>query len=1174
MLPSNQSIFTRARTHILIALSLLLASISPSWAGLIMVVDDSGGNTLITASGHLDHNALYWALTGYPTDPGTDAGTNPSIGVLQVGPQYGVGNQGRFYRVSGPGSFGSGGDTLYAGTYGLGQVVEIRGNESRLFLDNTAYAFSRIDISNNYPGKSITSLGMKPGIYTWWTDGGPDHPKDSIMLVIGVPLAPVVTPTPKDSQSIALSWSVPSNNGSPVTGYKIRFREIGGNWQNFPFTGTGTSTTVSFLTTSTNYEFEVTAFNARGDGLQGLATASTLAGTSSGSGGPTAPTNIAATAGIETISVAFTPSNGSGVIEYTAACLSASVSPNSLIGVSGSGSPLVIPDAIPGAAYYCDVDATNSGGTTAGATTPTTVTPTFPSPVLLSSVADSAVTLSWNPIPLATGYTVEYRLVGTATWTSWPIPGNGTQTQTTITGLTPGARYEFSVAAQRSLQNPLSTYTGPSATVVTGPPAPVAPVANSDSYSTGKNVRLVVPASGVLVNDTNPNQGTLTASLKVPALHGYAVLSGDGTLSYVPYNDFVGQDSFTYQVVSSTSPTLISNEARVQINVADYAAGQGGTGGASPNGATPLPPIANPDAWTLSSNTPLTVPNAGVIRNDVDPQNYQLVVSVKGQPTHGTLVLSAQGGFTYTPNTGFVGTDTFTYTLSNGVLTSVGTVTLTVQSIQANKPPVGSPDAYLTPMDVILSVPAPGVLGNDYDPEGHVLTVAILNPTSHGVVTLSPQGQLTYYPNKGYTGQDSLTYSVSDGVNTTGPVWVSIKVNPVNATNLPPVARPDAWTTAKGTRITVPSSMGVLLNDSDPEGAPLQARLATYPKNGTFAPIDGGGFVYTPNAGFVGQDTLTYSVSDGQLESKLTTVTLTVNDKNTPPIANPDVFTIHSEELLTVPSPGVLLNDIDPEGHQLQSLLKTLPAHGVFAPMDGGGFTYLPDPGFIGEDRFTYSVNDGELESSVTTVTIRVTDVATNRVPLARADRYIVQQGIALTVPPNGVLLNDRDPNGHPLVAFQSQAPAHGSIHIEHDGSFTYYPNPDFVGQDSFDYYVNDGLRDSKPARVRITVKPSNRAPRTRGSYFQKPATDAVISAETPGLLKYARDPDGNFLTPFIVEYPAHGLLKLNQNGAFTYYPEAGFTGKDTFRWKVTDGLLDSNLGTAVLNCAACNRNE
>jgi hypothetical protein len=1141
-----------------------------------MAVDDTGGNVLVTTSGTLDKNALYWAGQGLDKGiyPGTDAGIAPNLGFFQVGPQNGAGNQGSYYKLIGPSGFGSGGPSSYVGATGRGQTVGIRGAESRLFLDNLAYAFTLINITNNYPGKSITSLGMTPGIYTWWTDGGADHPKDSIMLVIGVPMAPVVTPTPKDSRSIDLSWSVPSNNGSPVSGYKIRYRPVGGSWQSFPFTGTSTTTSVTFLAPSTNYEFEVTAFNARGDGLQGLATASTLAGTSSGGGGPTAPTNIAATPGIETISVAFMPSNGSGAITYTAACLSASVTPNSLIGVSGSGSPLVIPDAIPGAAYYCDVDATDGAGTKAGATTPSTVTPTFPIPVLLATVADSSVTLSWNQIALATGYAVQYRLVGTTTWTTWPLSGNGTQTQTTITGLVPGARYQFSVAPQRSLQVKPFVYSGDPATVVTGPPAPASPIANPDSYSTGKNIRLVVPASGVLINDTNPNQGTLTASLVDAAQHGYATLLGDGTLSYVPYNNYVGQDSFTYQVVSSTSPTLISNKATVQISVADYAAGQGGTGGASPNGSNPLPPIANPDAWTLSSNTPLTVSNAGVIKNDIDPQNYQLVVSVKAQPSNGTLVLDAQGGFTYTPKSGFVGTDTFTYTLSNGVLTSVGTVTLTVQNIQANRPPVGNPDAYLTPMDVILSVPAPGVLGNDYDPEGHVLTVAILNPTTHGAVTLTPQGQLTYYPSKGYIGQDSLTYSVTDGVNTTGPVLVSIKVNPVGPTNLPPVARPDAWTTAKGTRITVQPAKGVLLNDSDPEGALLQARLATYPKNGTFAPIDGGGFVYTPNAGFVGQDTLTYSVSDGQLESKLTTVTITVNDQNTPPIANPDVFTIHSEELLTVPSPGILLNDIDPEGHQLQALLKTLPSHGVFAPIDGGGFTYLPNPGFIGEDSFTYAVNDGELESPGTSVTIRVTNVATNRVPLARADHYVIQQGIALNVPPNGILVNDRDPNGHPLLAFQSQAPAYGSVHIEHDGSFTYYPTPEFVGNDSFVYYVNDGLRDSKPARVRITVKPSNRAPRTRGSYFQKSASASVISLDSPGILKFAADPDGNFLTPFIVDYPSHGLLKLDQNGAFTYYPEAGFTGKDTFRWKVTDGVLDSNLGTAVLNCTTCSRNE
>ncbi|SFG13290.1 hypothetical protein SAMN04488025_11717 [Planifilum fulgidum] len=188
---------------------------------------------------------------------------------------------------------------------------------------------------------------------------------------------------------------------------------------------------------------------------------------------------------------------------------------------------------------------------------------------------------------------------------------------------------------------------------------------------------------------------------------------------------------------------------------------------------------------------------------------------------------------------------------------------------------------------------------------------------------------------------------------------------------LRPIARDDFYTTDEGTPLSVPAP-GVLANDFDFRGLPLTAILISNPSNGTLTFNSDGSFVYTPNAGFTGTDTFTYQASNGVSRSLVATVTITVNATNQPPVANDDSYTTDVDTPLTVPAPGVLANDTDPNGDPLTAQLVDGPANGTLVLNPDGSFTYTPDTGFSGTDSFTYQASDGSALSNVATVTIDV----------------------------------------------------------------------------------------------------------------------------------------------------------------------------------------------------------
>jgi hypothetical protein len=297
-------------------------------------------------------------------------------------------------------------------------------------------------------------------------------------------------------------------------------------------------------------------------------------------------------------------------------------------------------------------------------------------------------------------------------------------------------------------------------------------------------------------------------------------------------------------------------------------------------------PIASNDNYTAQSGAALMVAAPGVLSNDSNSNGGPLSAILVSGTTNGTLTLTSNGSVSYIPNSAFTGTDTFTYQASDGTVQSnLGTVTLTVTS--ANRPPVATNDAYAAQAGSTLTVPSPGVLSNDTDPDGGSLTTVLTSGTTNGTFTLNPNGSFTYVPGAGFTGSDSFSYRASDGTLQSTPVIVTLTVTSGNRV---PVAASDMYGGPAGSALTV-AAPGVLSNDTEPDGGSLSAILVTATTNGTLTLNPSGSFTYVPNAGFTGSDAFSYRASDGALESNTVTVTLTINASTGPFTVSPSAMT-------------------------------------------------------------------------------------------------------------------------------------------------------------------------------------------------------------------------------------------------------------------------------------------
>ena len=667
------------------------------------------------------------------------------------------------------------------------------------------------------------------------------------------------------------------------------------------------------------------------------------------------------------------------------------------------------------------------------------------------------------------------------------------------------------------------------------------PVVTSDNYSTPRETKLVVSAAaGVLHNDTDADNDTLMAVLVSTTENGVLDLNDNGSFTYTPDHGYVGIDTFTYRAFDGIAYSAV---ATVTITVGSNA-----------------PPVVEPDSYSVAENGVLTITARGVLANDTDPDGDAITAVEGSKPVHGVLVLNANGSFIYTPAHNYRGLDSFTYRAFDGMDYSVeATVTITVGS---NTAPIVTADSYATERDTLLTIVAPGVLGNDEDPDNDSMTAVIVSVTAHGFIFLNANGSFTYTPDDGFVGIDSFTYMAFDGMEYSPVATVTIAVG----SNAAPIVEPDSYSVEKDGELVTEAGNGpvrvmrsalppgVLDNDFDPDGDDFIAVRGCDPVHGYFVEFNtNGSFVYRPHQGYVGIDTFTYWAYDGMEYSAEATVTITVGS-NDPPVVAYDNYTTPRDTVLAVAAPGVLHNDYDPDNNTLTGVLAGTAAHGTLVLSDNGSFIYTPDEGFVGIDIFTYVANDGMVDSAVAPVRITV---GQNKAPQVAPDQYGVEKNNRLTVSGSGVLLNDADADHDTLTAVLASTTVHGTLVLRADGSFTYTPAANYMGSDSFTYKANDGYTDSAVATVTISVVDSTLPMGVADEYRSPRKIPLVVRA--PGLLANDSDASGRALTAVLATAPVHGSISLSADGSFIYFPDPDCGCIDTFTYKAGNGSTESD---------------
>ncbi|HHA1898226.1 tandem-95 repeat protein [Enterobacter cloacae] len=694
-----------------------------------------------------------------------------------------------------------------------------------------------------------------------------------------------------------------------------------------------------------------------------------------------------------------------------------------------------------------------------------------------------------------------------------------------------------------------------------------APVTQGENVSTPEDTTLTSSAAqNLLLNDSDPDGdtlsilnysvsgvGTVFTAGQTADLTGYGKLTinADGSYTFVPVADWNGTvPTVTYRVVDGR--TNGATTAQLKITV------------------TPVKDAFD-DSLTTHAGTPVTI---DVFANDKF-SNGDKAITGKTNGAYGTVSIS-NGQVIYTPTSGYVGTDTFTYTVTSGGKTETATVTLTLVN---DAPQVGLAKTGSTAEDTTLTN-GENLLTGASDLNGDALTVksfTVGNTTwaagqtatlaGYGALTLNADGSYTFVPVADWNGNvPQVTYTITDG-RTNGDVTsrLDISVTPVQ----------DAFNDSQTGHGRDPLVIDVFNNDSF-ANSDKAITATTNGAHGTVT-VSNGKVVYTLNDGYVGTDSFTYTVtSGGKTETANVTVTLT-NGAPTG-VVGKTASTAEDQTLTSTALQNLLNGASDPDGDTLKvsaftvgattwaaGQTATLAGYGALTINADGSYTFVPVADWNGSvPQVTYEVTDGR-DNGVQTAAL---DITVTPVQDAHDDSRTAHAGAPVTV---DVLTNDGFTNGDKAITGVTDG-AHGTVSIS-NGQVVYTPTSGYVGNDSFTYTVTSGGIE-ETATVYLTL--TNSAP-TLPHWTAINGEDSPIG--TPGLLlDTSSDADGDTLTvtDFTVNgttwqagetanLAGYGSLTITSDGSVTFIPVADWNGNvPVVTYTATDGR-DNGSVTSTL---------
>ena len=690
------------------------------------------------------------------------------------------------------------------------------------------------------------------------------------------------------------------------------------------------------------------------------------------------------------------------------------------------------------------------------------------------------------------------------------------------------------------------------------------PIANPDVANTLENTPVIID---VLENDEPGNAGGSLdpSSVSVtsgPTNGGTSINTTTGEITYTPNASFTGLDTFTYEVddTDNNGPTTTTVEVRV-----------------FPTGTI------NTVIGTDDYNTTYSRENAtgNVLTNDSQLDNATALQATPQTTTNagGRLVLLADGSYTFTPALNFIGTTSFDYQVigTNGA-SAIATLFITVNQGLETQPDVGT---------TLIGVPvSSNVSTNDIVPSGTTYSYSSAgggNP-SGDVPTINPNGSYTFNPTA--AGVYVFNVQVCAPTNPNPPCkneTLTITVSDPSSTSNPPIANNDLANTladANPANPGVPVIINVIENDQagNPGGTldPASTSVVSSPANGSLTNNGNGTITYTPNAGFSGVDTFTYSVDD-TANNGPSTATVTVNVY---PAGSSNIVTAADDYKTTYPNTNatgnVLTNDSQLDGATpLSATAQSVTnSTGSLTLLANGSYTFTPGFGFIGTSSFPYEVTgtNGATGNATLHITVNTGITETPDVAVGFVDQTISGDVSTNDVVPVGSTYSGATPDpGNPGAATVS-------FTLNGDGTFDF--ETDTPGVYVYTYDICSPTDPTPPCVTStLTITVTNPAISTNPPVANNDLANTIAdpNPSNPGvpviINVIANDQVGNaggVLNPAstaVVSGPSNGSLNNNNDGTITYTPNAGFSGVNTFTYSVDDTANNGpSIATVTVN--------
>ncbi len=418
-----------------------------------------------------------------------------------------------------------------------------------------------------------------------------------------------------------------------------------------------------------------------------------------------------------------------------------------------------------------------------------------------------------------------------------------------------------------------------------------------------------------------------------------------------------------------------------------------------------VPPIATDDAGTgyiVDANAILFTKS--VLDNDSDANEDEIFISgYNASGLIGELFEPSNSGiFHYIPDEtlkslkeGEFVTEQFTYQISDGTYTSNdATVTIKINGVNDRPNAIEDNITVFSNTEIILNI-----LGNDSDVDNDMLKINALSNPRNGKAIINTNNTISYIPTRDFAGEDFFIYEVSDGkLIDSAFVYITVRDNNIddndNSNKDDDSITNDSGTNTEADNIQQPISdngigfktdadkffitKSVLENDSYVNNLVIISTINNENLKGLLTDNGDGTFTYNPNnafnalkAGETATDTFTYTITDGETISEPATVNITINGVNDAPVAGNDTIETNESTAITI---DALANDSDVDNDSLNIVAVGIPANGSVIINSDNTLSYTPNEGFSGVDTFSYTISDGELESTAS-ISVTVNEV-------------------------------------------------------------------------------------------------------------------------------------------------------------------------------------------------------